>query len=913
MSSSRQEDLWAAAHLKHAKEADAKRKRSADDSKTHSSKSKSRKLADGNSPKGASRSDASDSEGDNEAEVRRVKKKREQQEKKAKKRTEKDDSDNDEDFRASSDSEASASSSAESSAVSDSETEDKHARVGKQTKATTSKRSGILKDKSKRAAVKKQVKVKVKQRVSDSADNEKNASSDEDEESADKKKKPSATKKGASKKDTKQPKKMSVSDPLPSWMEVVRKLLPETGQMFCTDEPSHEKVSTDFLSRPLSSLHIAKETGIEAALEFKSIGKHLLHGISKKDRIERLKNILSPPMVSAAVESKVAFKRKSAAEWQEEEDVQSSEKKITKMSKRWCEAIHAVGSSEARDAIWSFAQLKKAKSLHVPSIPLPSLQDKVLSSKTMETMSNVESACAVFQVLPEIHEPAVAASSASPSSADSASAAPSTTTSVTARERSWNDFAKAYNCGKAIPGFGSNQCQVSIRSGITCTKLHDEIGWSSSVNYMSHQSQGIALWLGISMKELDEDFDRPVIRTMMEDCEIDNIITTLLDMKPSVRKSMCHLWQRPGDIVFTPSGSGYAYIVITVGPYIEQLSYNRSYSLQSLQECMEFWKQFNAVPFQCGLATNYVLPTLRLRYVHQWPLDMDADYKRLEGICSEDGLKVAVLQANDIDAVCEMCFQTHNFLLYHGVCDVCLLGLTDEQVKEAIARQSAPRVKANTAGQASSNGRRSSSGSYRGRSNASLTDKQTTATSSSKQRTSVQHLPEGQRIFFSKEELLEAERMLCWRLLVAFSSKTDVVGYCRCIPCRRLRTFPPVGITEMIGSKCCWKFLNEAGVPLNLIQCTCLCASCRLTESSAVGSPFLLSTAAMPIGAAKQDAPAGAMASAQLQTNHFPASASSAGGASITKQNETSILSKALPWVNQLAARGSPSKTDMTD
>jgi len=175
----------------------------------------------------------------------------------------------------------------------------------------------------------------------------------------------------------------------------------------------------------------------------------------------------------------------------------------------------------------------------------------------------------------------------------------------------WQDMLKA----NPISGFGVDAQQVYIKSGITLTHFHDELGHSSAVNYMKKKSRGVALWIGLNLEEwsqylpketMFEWFTNPDVNGWME--QIASVCQQCIDKKQKVPELQM-VWQTPGSLIYSPQG-GYAHLVLTCSEYVEQLAMNVAASASGMKRCLEFWAPFreSKIEFNSGLATEHVIP-----------------------------------------------------------------------------------------------------------------------------------------------------------------------------------------------------------------------------------------------------------------------------------------------------------------
>lgn len=165
-----------------------------------------------------------------------------------------------------------------------------------------------------------------------------------------------------------------------------------------------------------------------------------------------------------------------------------------------------------------------------------------------------------------------------------------------------------------ISGFGTRGSQLYIKVGLTFTPLHDEIGWSSAVNYMLPGSDAVALWVGVSLKEIQAIVDdKTKLASWTEEQNPLTMLSNLLDVQQTARDNgkvvptLEYIWQQPGELVISPSGTGHAHFVITVGNYAEQVASNVDSSDRGIEECVDFWSSEPEKYHNSGMVTSALL------------------------------------------------------------------------------------------------------------------------------------------------------------------------------------------------------------------------------------------------------------------------------------------------------------------
>jgi hypothetical protein len=232
-----------------------------------------------------------------------------------------------------------------------------------------------------------------------------------------------------------------------------------------------------------------------------------------------------------------------------------------------------------------------------------------------------------------------------------------------------------------ISGFGVDACQLYIKSGITVTLFHDELGWSTAVNYMTQSSRGAAIWIGVDLKELEQHFTKTELLKWYTQLDVNAWILQLAELRnrlfhekqqvPEIRI----VWQTPSSIVFSPAGCGHC--VITVGDYVEQLAMNYSASEHSIRECLEFWSEFEPqrIKYNSGMATEHVIPCLWLRDSKQLDLGETIAEKcrKLHYVFSSTQNNIQWAATNKEPLFCSQCERHCLWVLCDNFCEDCLL------------------------------------------------------------------------------------------------------------------------------------------------------------------------------------------------------------------------------------------------
>lgn len=171
-----------------------------------------------------------------------------------------------------------------------------------------------------------------------------------------------------------------------------------------------------------------------------------------------------------------------------------------------------------------------------------------------------------------------------------------------------------------ISGFGTEAVQFYAKTGLTVTMLHDELGWSSALNYMTRASNGVALWIGVNMNELAAHFSKTQLKDMLNQEQVPQLLSEFYRLRASL-PSLKYAWQHPGDLISSPQEQGSCHFVVTVGSFCEQIAWNVASTVSGTAKCIDFWGKVEAVQYNSGLATLNVVPAAVIQFQHpEWYL-----------------------------------------------------------------------------------------------------------------------------------------------------------------------------------------------------------------------------------------------------------------------------------------------------
>jgi hypothetical protein len=168
----------------------------------------------------------------------------------------------------------------------------------------------------------------------------------------------------------------------------------------------------------------------------------------------------------------------------------------------------------------------------------------------------------------------------------------------------------------ALDGFGILGLQLYFKNGYCIAWIHDELLWTSALNYMTKNSVGCALWIGIGLHDLKQKMHMMEIDDWFKRDQPDIMkIGELLDALIASNTRVEYLYQHPGNMVSSPPGMGAAHLVITYGLFMTQLAWNFSFTLNDSITCLSFWgeqrtdRQFGHLYTNNGsMATRTTLP-----------------------------------------------------------------------------------------------------------------------------------------------------------------------------------------------------------------------------------------------------------------------------------------------------------------
>jgi hypothetical protein len=244
-----------------------------------------------------------------------------------------------------------------------------------------------------------------------------------------------------------------------------------------------------------------------------------------------------------------------------------------------------------------------------------------------------------------------------------------------------------------ISGFGIKSPQLYVKSGITVTMGHDEIGDASAGNYMLLESIGCALWIGFGMHTLKQTMPVNDIYELLmpkkasekpiSTMEIGNILDTLI-------KKGCDLevvFQIPGTTVFTPPGNGAAHLVITLASYATHVAWNMSFTLGGISKSLDFWRgeerefgNFNTN--NSTLATPAVLPVFTMQRRGYELTGIQDQMQRFDDTIKEIEQRVAphliTISIEPGNSVCEDCGWCQDWKLINDMCVHCVVDVYDK-------------------------------------------------------------------------------------------------------------------------------------------------------------------------------------------------------------------------------------------
>jgi hypothetical protein len=177
-----------------------------------------------------------------------------------------------------------------------------------------------------------------------------------------------------------------------------------------------------------------------------------------------------------------------------------------------------------------------------------------------------------------------------------------------------------------VEGFSPLYSQIYLKFGLCLTLLHDELSWSSAVNYMKEKSLGVAVWIAFNWFEAEEKgFTRLDLRHMLERGDISEFLKELIRRGVNLQGVLQH----PGQILYSPSSSGSVHLVITSGIYCEQVAWNSTFTTDGIRHSTAWFNQFPPVAFNCSLSNWFTLPLFYLQLCHGMDLGLERRIKFL--------------------------------------------------------------------------------------------------------------------------------------------------------------------------------------------------------------------------------------------------------------------------------------------
>jgi hypothetical protein len=165
-----------------------------------------------------------------------------------------------------------------------------------------------------------------------------------------------------------------------------------------------------------------------------------------------------------------------------------------------------------------------------------------------------------------------------------------------------------------LNGFGAAGTQVYVKDGIAVTPLHDEIAWSSALNFLNRGSHGMACWLGVNLVKLcgENAAIKQQVHDLITDLRREGDSHGLLSLMLEHGHIPSIVFQLPHTGVLSPAGKGDAHFVLSVGERLCAEAINFSCTAQGLNDCLRFWSEKEVVKHNCGLSTLHVAPIFHL-------------------------------------------------------------------------------------------------------------------------------------------------------------------------------------------------------------------------------------------------------------------------------------------------------------
>jgi hypothetical protein len=207
--------------------------------------------------------------------------------------------------------------------------------------------------------------------------------------------------------------------------------------------------------------------------------------------------------------------------------------------------------------------------------------------------------------------------------------------------RSASEIMYDYIFTPPIDGFGVKGLQIYFKRGFCITWIHDELLWSSALNFMMPNSVGAALWIGIGLHCLKQYLNMTQIDIWFARQNPDILeVGKLLDVLIATGIPIEYVWQHPGQLVASPPGGAAAHLVISYGVFATQLAWNFSCNLVDMTPCLSFWGEPHTgrdfdhyYQYNGSMATRTVLPLMTMQ-AQRYP----TNYSNL-AVYYHDGIK----------------------------------------------------------------------------------------------------------------------------------------------------------------------------------------------------------------------------------------------------------------------------------
>jgi len=172
--------------------------------------------------------------------------------------------------------------------------------------------------------------------------------------------------------------------------------------------------------------------------------------------------------------------------------------------------------------------------------------------------------------------------------------------------------------------------QLYLKLGLAFTEMHTELAYSSALNCMRPDSCGIAIWFAFFVRDLLCHYSLSEILFFFSRRDIEACLKEWQTMsashpdRPPIRIYIA--FQFPATCAYARSlSSGAGHAVLTFGPFVCQIAWNRGVCLDAVRACLDLFSNVKSLGENGGHSTRMVLPVLRLQALTNLPFGLESE------------------------------------------------------------------------------------------------------------------------------------------------------------------------------------------------------------------------------------------------------------------------------------------------